>query len=136
MGRELSKLTINSSMGPIGAAPLLLCLVDLNVRNVKSIYVQTFHLDRQLKRFQSVNRREFKSENYAYQQLKVAYFSIALSILQQVKNEFCRLHRPTTLSVGVPVLGLSRPSNTPTKSPEGDCLLVSQHVLQIPLCFN
>lgn len=57
------------------------------------------------------------------------YLSIALGILKQVKDEFCRLGRPTTLSIGMSVLSLSSPSHTTTKAGEGNGLLVGQHIL-------
>lgn len=40
-----SEHTINSSMSAVGTAPLLLCLVHLDVRYVESIDIQTLHLE-------------------------------------------------------------------------------------------
>lgn len=41
---ENEKLTVNSSMSTIRPAPLLLCLIYLNVRDEQSIRIQTYHL--------------------------------------------------------------------------------------------
>jgi hypothetical protein len=35
---------IDSSMCPVGTASLLLSLIDLDMRNIQSIHIQTFHL--------------------------------------------------------------------------------------------
>lgn len=39
-----SLLTVDASVSPVCTPPLLLCLVDLNVGDDKSIYVQTLDL--------------------------------------------------------------------------------------------
>ena len=97
------KLTVDSSVSTVSPSPLLCSLVDLNVRNEERINIQTFHL------------------------------SIALSVLEQIKNELSRLGRPTSLTIGVPVLSLGSPSNTSAETGEGNSLLVSYHILKVPL---
>lgn len=64
------------------------------------------------------------------------YFSIALSILEQIQNELGRLHRPAPLAIGMPVLGLSCTPNTTAETSERNGLLVNQNILQISLCLN
>jgi len=97
---------IDSSMGTVCSAPLLLSLVDLDVRYNKGVNIQTLH------------------------------FSIALSILEQIQNELSRFHRPASLSIGLPVLGLSSTPYTTTETSEGNGLLVNQNILQISLCLD
>lgn len=42
--QKQAKLTVNPSMSTVRPAPLLLCLVHLDMRNKQSIHIQTFHL--------------------------------------------------------------------------------------------
>uniref|UniRef100_A0A2P2JHA1 60S ribosomal protein L17-2-like isoform X1 n=1 Tax=Rhizophora mucronata TaxID=61149 RepID=A0A2P2JHA1_RHIMU len=56
-------------MGTISATTLLLCLVNLDMRYVKCINIQTF------------------------------YLGIAFSILEQTKDKCCRFNRPASLSI-------------------------------------
>jgi len=93
-------------MSTVGTAPLLLCLVHLDVRYVESIDIQTLHL------------------------------SITLSILEQIQDEFSRFSRPAPLTIRMPVLRLSSPANTTAEASEGDRLFVGQNILQIPLSFD
>lgn len=81
------------------ATSLLLRLVYLNVRNIKCIPFQAFNL------------------------------CIALSILKQVENEFCRFGGLATLSIGMSILRLSSPSYTTTKARERYGLFVAQQIL-------
>ena len=81
-------------MSTICAASLFLSLVDLDVRDVERIHIKPF------------------------------YLSIALSILEQIKNEISRLNRPTSLTIGLAVLRLRSSANTAAKAAEGNGLLV------------
>ena len=57
------------------------------------------------------------------------YFSIALSILKQIKNELGRFDGPASLAIGVPVLCLSSSSNTTTEATERNGLFVGKYIL-------
>ena len=72
-------------MGSVGATPLLLCLVDLDVRNVEGIDIQTFHLEQgghSQKREKRVGIN--KPQNVNRERM---YFGIALGILKQIQNK-------------------------------------------------
>lgn len=65
------------------------------------------------------------------QQRRIIYFSIALSILEQIKNEISGLNRPASLTIRLAVLRLSSTTNTTAKAAEGNGLLVSQNIFQV-----
>ena len=56
--------------------------------------------------------------------------SITLRVLQQLQQELARLERPSSLAGSVR-LGLGVATNTSHEPPEGNNLLVGDHVLQI-----
>uniref|UniRef100_A0A7C8YTL2 Uncharacterized protein n=1 Tax=Opuntia streptacantha TaxID=393608 RepID=A0A7C8YTL2_OPUST len=93
-------------MSTVSPTPLFLGLVHLDVRDVERINIKTLHL------------------------------GIALSILEQIKDELRRLDGPASLTIGVPVLCLSCSSNTTTEAAEWNSLLVCKNILQISLCLG
>lgn len=99
-------IRIDASMSTVGAAPLLLGLVHLDVWNIEVVHIQAFHI------------------------------SVTLSILQQIQYEPGWFNRPATLPIGVARLCLRGATNTPTVSPEGNCLLVSNNILKVSLSLG
>lgn len=65
--------------------------------------------------------------------IRKTYFGIALSIFQQIKYKPGRFYWPTTLSIGVPVLGLCSSPDTTTESSKWNCLFVGQNILKVSL---
>ena len=120
-------------MSTVGTAPLLLCLVHLDVRYVESIDIQTLHLEHFM---YQILAKIMDEQNSKKRKAEVAYLSITLSILEQIKDEFSRFSRPAPLTIRMPVLRLSSPANTTAEASEGDRLFVGQNILQIPLSFD
>nr|GMD24581.1 hypothetical protein Iba_chr08cCG1960 [Ipomoea batatas] len=54
--------------------------------------------------------------------------NIAFGVLEQIKNELCRFHRPPSLSIRMSVLSLSSSSNATAEAGEGNGLLVGQNI--------
>ena len=63
---------------------------------------------------------------------KKTYFSVAFSVLQEVKDELDRLDGPTTLS-SLEFLGLRSTTNTTVESTEGNDLLVFGNVVEVSI---
>jgi hypothetical protein len=120
-------------MSTVGTAPLLLCLVHLDVRYVESIDIQTLHLEHFM---YQILVKIVDEQNSQKGKAEVAYLSITLSILEQIQDEFSRFSRPAPLTIRMPVLRLSSPANTTAEASEGDRLFVGQNILQIPLSFD
>lgn len=129
-------------MSTVGTTPLLLCLVHLNVRDEERITIQTLHLENQSTIISidllvsNYQNHEEPTKQKMEKESGDTYLSITLSILQQIKNELCRLDRPTTLPIGMSVLSLCSTANTTTEPSEGNSLFVGNYILQIPLCFS
>mmetsp|Transcript_23042 Transcript_23042/g.27851 ORF Transcript_23042/g.27851 Transcript_23042/m.27851 type:complete len:221 (+) Transcript_23042:54-716(+) len=95
---------IDTAVGTVCTAALLLCLVDLDVRQIESLDVQALHL------------------------------SVALRVLQQVEQELARLSWPATLSVGATgILCLCGTANSTAETTESNSLLVCDDVLKVLL---
>jgi len=89
-------------MSTVCATALLLCTVDLNVRDEQLVGVQALQL------------------------------SIGLCVGEQVQHELSRFLRPTSLPVGgASILGLGSTANTTTEATECDRLLVLNDVLKV-----
>lgn len=116
-------------MSTVCAAPLFLCLVNLDVRNVERIHIQTFHLPKA----KNIKLKTKKTWFQNFTENKQCYLSIAFSILKQIQDELSGLNRPAPLSIWVSVLCLSSSTYTPAESGERYGLLVGKHILQIPL---
>ena len=130
-------LTIDSSMSTVCTAPLFLCLVYLDVSDVKWIHIQAFNLkwgENNNKLIFREKRKQRTKGNNIIQQIWT-YFSITLSIFEQIQNKLCRFDRPTSLSIWVAILRLSSATNPTTKAGEGDGLFVGKNILQIALCL-
>ena len=68
-----------------------------------------------------------KKQNRVY-----TYFSIALGIFKQIKDEFCWFDRPPSLAIRVSTLCLGCPSNTTTETSEWNGLFVGKNIFQVP----
>lgn len=98
----VDKRTVDAAVCTVRAPPLLLCLVDLDVRDVEAVNVQALDL------------------------------CVAQGVLQQPLEEEHALLGPAALAVGATLLlGLRSAANATAKAAKGDDALLGKHRIKV-----
>jgi hypothetical protein len=121
---RVREVRVDTTVSTVGSAALLGGLVDNNVGNVEVLNGKTLSLcttvTENLVPFLKLKTKQNDNTN----------LGVALSVLQQVNNEFGRLDGPASLC-GLEGLGLSSAANTTVETTERNGLLVLLDITEV-----